>query len=570
VNHEQAGGIEVVRGPGSAFYGSNAVHGLMNFLTRAPSLDLEREIDLSVGPHDLYKGKFTISDTEGRHGYRISLNGTTDGGYTKYSDDPGNIPRKAGYDQQKLTLRHDYYGDIDTFTTIFSSTNLNQETQGYVPGERAYRSKRASETRYSDSYRDAKATRLSTRWDRYVSDSATLSLTPYFRHTEMEFLMDFLPGAPVEKNKHSSVGLLASYALDLDGGHRVIFGTDFEYTEGSLSEEQFNPDDSGFLQGLHYDYDVDATVVAPYIHSEWQVADKTRVTAGLRYEYTRYEYENNADVGRFGVNFRPDDTNDTFHNLSPKLGLVQSLSEDMSAFVNYARGNRAPQTTDLYRLRSISGVDAARPGSADSEVMDSIEVGVRQLGEGFQYEITTYYMKKRDYFFRDSNNDNITDGKTEHYGLEIGAFYPFSEQWDIAANVTFAKHLFEFDYQGAQPGNPNASPTVIRDGNYMPYAPRRIANVRLGWNFQPESRAELEWVHVDDYFLTSGNNENYSGHDIFNLRAYHAVTSQLTLHGRINNVFDTRYAERADFNNGDYRYFVGESRGLHVGLTYSF
>src|SRR5690554_5973335 len=29
VNYEQAGGIEVVRGPGSAFYGSNAVHGLV-------------------------------------------------------------------------------------------------------------------------------------------------------------------------------------------------------------------------------------------------------------------------------------------------------------------------------------------------------------------------------------------------------------------------------------------------------------------------------------------------------------------------------------------------------------
>lgn len=568
VNHEQAGGIEVVRGPGSAFYGSNAVHGLMNFLTRAPSLDLEREIDLSVGPNDLYKGKFTVSDTEGRHGYRLSVNGTTDGGYTKYSDDPGNIPRKAGYDQQKLTFRHDYYGDIDTFTTVFSTTNLNQETQGYVPGERAYRSKRASETRYSDSYRDARATRLSTRWDRELSDTTSFSLTPYFRHTEMEFLMDFLPGAPVEKNKHTSVGLLAAYEMHLDGGHRVIFGTDFEYTEGSLSEVQYNEDESNFLQGVHYDYDVDATVVAPYVHSEWQVADKTRVTAGLRYEYTRYEYQNNGDIGRFGNNFRPDDTNDTFHNVSPKIGLVQSLSEDVSAFINYAKGNRAPQTTDLYRLRSLGTV--ARPGSADSESMDSIEVGVRQLGDGLQYEVATYYMKKEDYFFRDSNNDNVTDGKTEHYGLEIGMFYPFSEQWDIAANVTFARHLFDFDYQGEDPFGAAATPTVISDGNYMPYAPRRMANVRLGWNFLQESRAELEWIHVDEYYVSESNNQDYSGHDIFNLRAYHAVNSNLTLHGRVNNLFDTRYAERADYNRSEYRYFVGQSRGLHVGFTYSF
>ena len=120
VNYEQAGGIEVVRGPGSALYGSNAVHGLINVLSRAPSLDLQREIDISVGPHDLYQMKGTVSDTIGQHGYRLSVNGTTDGGYVSDS----------GYDQQKVSFRHDYYGDIDSFKTLFSHTNLNQETAG--------------------------------------------------------------------------------------------------------------------------------------------------------------------------------------------------------------------------------------------------------------------------------------------------------------------------------------------------------------------------------------------------------------------------------------------------------
>lgn len=569
VNHEQAGGIEVVRGPGSALYGSNAVHGMINFLTRAPSLDLERQIDLSAGPHDLYKGKFTVSDTVGAHGYRFSINGTTDGGYTNRSNNPGVISRKAGYDQQKMTFRHDYTGELDSFTTIFSATNLNQETQGYVPGKRSYRSSRDSRTRFSNSYRDAKATRLSVRWDREVSDRATFSLTPYMRHTEMEFLMDFLPGQPVEKNRHTSAGLLAAYDIDLDGGHRVIFGTDFEYTRGRLSEEQFNPAQAGFLPGLHYDYKVDATVVAPYVHAEWQLAERTRMITGLRYEFTRYDYDNRTDDGRFGNNFRPDDGKDRFHNVSPKLGLVQMLTDELSVFVNYARGNRAPQTTDLYRLRSQPGLDEARAGRANSEKMDSIELGVRRLGQGLQYEVTTYYMKKRDYFFRDSNNDNV-NGKTEHYGVELALFYPLSEQWDVAANVTFARHLFDFDYLGANPVNPLVGPTNISDGNYLPSSPRRMSNIRLGWNFLQNSRAELEWVHVDRYYVTESNNQSYSGHDVFNLRAFHSVNQNLTLHARVHNLFDTSYAERADFNNGDFRYFVGERRGLHVGLTYSF
>lgn len=570
-NHEHAGSIEVVRGPGSALYGSNAVHGLMNFVTRAPSQALERSIDLTAGSNDMYKGKFNISDTVGAHGYRLTLSGTNYGGYTnRRNPNEPDFSRKAGYDQQKLTFRHEYHGDIDSFTTIFSANNLNQKTQGYVPGEDAYKSTRLSRTNWNDSYRNAESARLSVRWNRDVSDRATFSLTPYFRHTEMDFLMHFLPGQPVEKNKHTSAGLLAAYDVDLDGGHRVIFGTDFEYTRGSLSEVQFNPAPSAFspfIPGVHYDYDVNATVLAPYAHTEWQIANRTRITAGLRYEYTQYNYDDNTGtVTLAGSNryIRLEDRRDNFSNLSPKLGLVQQLTDDTSAFINLARGNRAPQTTDLYRL--VQGVND-KIGRAKSEKMDSIEVGVRRLGKGLQYELTTYYMKKKNYFFRDSANDNVADAKTEHYGIELGMFYPFTEQWDIAANLTFARHLFDFDYEGnVRFGNQ----TVIDDGNYMPFAPRRMSNIRLGWNFLKGSRAELEWIHVDRYYVTESNKETYSGHDLFNLRAYHAVNSSLTLHTRVNNLFDTRYAERADFNNGDFRYFVGEGRGLHVGMTYNF
>lgn len=550
VNYEQAGGIEVVRGPGSALYGSNAVHGLINVLSRAPSLDLEREIDLSIGPHDLYQMKGTVSDTIGQHGYRLSVNGTTDGGYVS----------EAGYDQQKVSFRHDYYGDIDSFKTLFSHTNLNQETAGYIEGFKAYEDEGLSRTNPNpEAYRDAKATRLSTEWERQLTDTSTFKLTPYLRHTEMEFLMHFLNGQPVEKNKHSSVGLLAAYTKDLSGGHKIIFGTDFEYTEGELSEVQNNPSDGPFLQGVHYDYEVDATVVAPYVHSEWQLLEKTRLTAGVRYEYTKYDYTNNTDSLTLGSRYlRPESDKENFSNLSPKLGLVQELTEDTAAFINYARGNRAPQTTDLYRIQQRG----ATGGAADSETIDSIEIGMRKVGEGLQYEIAAYHMKKKDYFFTDSTQINVPDGKTQHTGLELGAFYPFNEQFDIAANVTFAKHEYDF----------NRETSNIEKGDYLVTAPKRMGNIRLGWNVSPVTRAELEWIHMGEYYVTDGNDKKYEGHDVFNLRASHEVTSNLTLYGKVHNLFNTDYAERADYNgfSDEYRYFVGEKRYLHVGASYSF
>lgn len=551
-NSEQAGGIEVVKGPGSALYGSNAVHGLINVLSRAPSADLERSIDVSAGPHDLYKFKGTVSDTIGNQAYRFSLNGTTDGGWI---DD-------SGFDQQKMTFRHDYFGENDTIKTVFNAANLNQETAGYENGFEAYKDTAESKTNGNpEAYRDVKSARLSVRWDHDLSEDSYFSLTPYVRHTEMNFLMHFLPGTPVEDNEHDSVGLLAAYYKDLPGGHKVIVGTDFEYTEGSLSEVQTDPNTYTFgkyVPGVHYDYDVDSTVIAPYVHTEWKLAEATRLTAGLRYEHTRYEYDNKTADGLTGTKiYRPADRDDTFDNFSPKLGLVQSLSDDTSAFINLARGNRAPQTTDLYRQRKESN----NVLQADSETVDSLEVGVRKMGAGIQYEVSTFYMKKKDYFFRTRFDNNVPDGKTKHYGVELSAFLPLGEQFDLGGSFTFARHQYEFD-------NSDAS---IVDGNDIDTAPRHIGNVRLGWNFMAQSRAELEWVHVGQYYTDEGNEHTYEGHDLLNLRATHSVTSSVTVYGRISNLLNTEYAERADYSGfvGD-RYFVGEERGVHVGASYSF
>jgi iron complex outermembrane receptor protein len=556
-NTEQAGGIEVVKGPGSALYGSNAVHGLVNVLSRSPSLDLERSVDFSAGPHDLYHFKGTVSDTIGNQAYRFSFNGGTDSGWI---DD-------SGYDQQKMTFRHDYYGEKDTIQTVFNAANLNQETAGYENGFEAYKDTKESRINSNpEAYRDAKSARLSVRWDHEIDENTYFNVTPYVRHTEMEFLMHFLPGDAIERNEHQSVGVLTSYNHTLEGGHKIIVGTDFEYTQGELTEIQTDPAQFGYLPGTHFDYDVDATVIAPYVHSEWQVAEKTRVTAGLRYEYTYYSYDNNTTDGVFSQFLRPADRNDSFSNFSPKLGLTQRLTDDTSAFVNLARGNRAPQTTDLYRMRSSqNGIEA------DSEVVDSLEIGVRDLGKGFQYEVSTFFMKKRNYFFRDSAGENVPNGKTQHYGIELSGFMPLAHNFDISANVTYARHQYDFDNVGTDAAGSN---TII-DGNDIDTAPRHMGSVRLGWNFMTGSRAELEWLHVGRYYTDAGNVHSYDGHDLLHLRASHKVDSHITLYGRITNLLNTEYAERADYNyvnafNNTDRYFVGEERALHVGVTYDF
>ena len=82
-----------------------------------PSSELERSVDVSVGPHDLYKFKGTVSDTVGNQAYRFSLNGATDGGYISDS----------GFDQQKRSafiFRGIAIGDFAVASLAYSHAKL--------------------------------------------------------------------------------------------------------------------------------------------------------------------------------------------------------------------------------------------------------------------------------------------------------------------------------------------------------------------------------------------------------------------------------------------------------------
>ena len=200
------------------------------------------------------------------------------------------------------------------------------------------------------------------------------------------------------------------------------------------------------------------------------------------------------------------------------------------------------------------------PGEAKSEQLDSIELGARGRISGISYETNLFYMEKRNYYFRDANGFNVTDGRTDHAGIELELAAPLGHGFDIAASGTYARHTYDFN---------NITPSeVILDGNDVDTAPRTIANVRLGYAFdEGAGRAEFEWVHMGSYWTDAANTQKYDGHDIFNLRLDYEMTENLALFGKLTNIFDTRYADRADFAFGNDRYFPGADRGIYIGAA---
>jgi len=547
-NSEIAERIEIVRGPSGALYGANAIHGVINVISPAPRDEPYYLAEASVDTIGRIKGRGVVSRAVGASGFL---------GAFSVLDDPG-YRADSGADQQKATLRYDYRGDGVSARTILAGYNLNQETAGFVEGADAYRDPVLRRTNANpNAFRDAKGVRLSSRIDIDAGEGATLSLTPFARWTDMSFLMHFLPSQALETNSHWSIG--AQNALYLDrGGVSAIIGADVEYTRGDLSEFQSLPTVFSYTQGLHYDYAVEAFSASPFASVSIDLAPRLKASAAARLDHTRYSYDNRTASGVVGRFLRPDNRNDEFTTVSPKVSLVYDAGE-ASIYASYARGARPPQTTDLYRLQVNQTSDPAQP-----ETFDAFEVGVQGRKGFLSFETAGYFMSKQGFFFRDADGFNVNNGRTRHVGGEAEIAASLPNGFSVDGNVSYGRHTYRFDRPVLS--LPQASES-IRFGDDVDTAPRWLAGLRGRWaDANLPVSSEIEWVFVDDYFTDAANSASYPGHSLVHLRGALRVSERLTATLALRNLFDKAYAERADFAFGVDRYFPGEGRTAMFGL----
>jgi len=567
------GSVEIVRGPGSALYGSNAVHGLVNFIS-APLDESGASADLAYGSYGRHAVSLKSAQDHGQFMTRLTLdmNGETEG-----------YRAAQHFGQQKARLEAAWQDGATGYRFSLAHMNLNQETAGYAgTGDcgdgsvEAYKVESCAKSNGNDeAYRDAQSTRLYVRMTTDLDNGATLTLTPYVRSNEMEFLLHFLSTAdPLEQNSHDSYGLQAAYARNA-GWVSYVAGLDVELTEGALKETQTNGPDQYFnyLPGTHYDFEVEAQVIAPYLHAVWSLSDATDITTGLRWEMTDYDYTNNLETGRQGKLYRPESQSNDFSDVSPKLGVVHRLADNRRVFVNWARAARAPQVTDLYRLRDddkAGPLEAPLPSSFDSETLDSLEIGYRAVYPGMSYEVTAFIMQKENYHFRDGDDRYETNSQTDHMGVELSLDWMLTRDWSIATQLTYAQHEYAFDREVGQVQFGSNPLETITDGNMVDGAPETLANTRLRYKYNERTYLNFDWEHVGSYFMDASNSAEYDGHNIFAVTADYVLSGQSRLSLRIDNLFDEAYAKRADKWFGKDRYFPGEGRRFMARLSHDF
>jgi outer membrane receptor protein involved in Fe transport len=575
VDSEQAQSIEVLRGPAGVVYGSGAMHGAINVL-QAPPQEIHPSFSLEGGPDEFYRGRLALNHSGESTVLGGSVIATHDGGWRDHS----------GLDEQKLILalqRVARNANEGSFGVQLAATNLNQETAGFIQGFDAYRDESIAKSNANpEAYRDAYALRLTGEYTR-----GAWTVRPYVRHSRMDFLQHFLIGKPLEENGQDSLGVLTSWRSTWFDDMRLLAGLDLELADGFLKETQAGPATDGVPPanairpaGKHYDYDVQSEVAALYAQLEQPFAERWQLTAGARLEYVEYDYDNKMIAGNTrddgtscgdnGCLFnRPADRNDDFTNVTSKLGLTYDLTSSHTLYVTGARGYRAPDTSELYRLQRQQSI-----ADLDSERLDSVEVGARgtfgkvtsaisqpQRDYRLWYSLAVFKMKKDNVIFRDSNGFNVSDGKTDHEGVEYEFNWMPIRSLTLALAGTYAKHTYAFNHMIEQ------GETIV-SGKDVDTAPRHVNTARLNWQFVPAADAELEWVSVGRYFVDASNANEYPGHDLLNLRVGWNVARNWSATLRLNNVTDRAYADRADFAFGNYRYFPGRGRTLFVEVKY--
>jgi outer membrane receptor protein involved in Fe transport len=560
---ENADDVEVLKGAGSALYGSDAVAATINVNSlEKPSKELEREVKSTVGSNGFYSIKSEISDTvDEKSSYRANASYSAEDGYREHTS----------YDRVEANIRHDYkYNDENILKTIFNFTKTEAEQAdsfsdyNYITNgskEASDKSSYYTALENTDVTRKFDFARLSLDWTNYSNEDLEMVFTPYLRFNENRYVATWEKNLPSNDNKIYTFGFLQRNILDVSYGE-IIFGFDTEYTNSSLVYDQdFTTTVSGktYTKGSIYDYDVNYIAIAPYINNKWEVTDKLDFIVGARYDYNEFDYTNNLSNGvdSSGVYYRPEDRKDSFTHFSPKASLTYKYDDSTTLYTRYANGFIIPSASRLYSMKS-----SYTESDLDPETSNTYEIGFKKLfNEKSYFETNIYYMDISDTIATktDSNGSNYYEnsGKSEHKGVEVTLFTKLTTDLSSKVAYSYSKHNFIDD-------------TTYGD-NEMAEAPNHTANFRLIYNPSYLKKLTLmgEVQYVGDYYMDSANTKKYTGYEIGNLKANYEFSKKLSLFGKITNIADKKYASSASSGWSD-SYTPGASRAFYTGINYKF
>jgi outer membrane receptor protein involved in Fe transport len=564
VNLPQSGGLEVLKGPGTALYGSDAIGGVVNVLTRPAPVTPTLDATVEGGQFGYARLLATGGFTSGANGVRADVNVTRSDGWR----DEGGFTRQSG------TIRWD--GAFAGFTTktVLAGSNIDQSEAASLT--QAQFDTRQETNPSPIAYRKVQALRFSTAIEK-DNGRSLLSLTPYARHN----VLDIMPSWQLTFNqqiwdtRNNSAGILAKYRRDFDPMRtRVIVGADLDYSPGSFVAHKITSTVTGGIFQTYttgekqYDYDVTYRQASPYVHTELSPIHRLRLDAGVRYDASGYVYDTKLDPIASGRWRRPADTTVNYTRLSPKLGATYDVSRSLNLFASYREGFRAPGQSQLFQ----QGSNTASTVSLRPVTAKSLEGGTRgQIDGRFIYSVSVYDMHIQNDILTilDAQGAQTTSnaGETRHRGVELSAGAMLTSQLRFDAAYSTSKQTYE------EWTIPVSGTNVSYAGKTIETAPHTLTNLLVTYspNVLNGGRLAAEWSMTGRYYADPENTQTYDGFDLVTLHGNYMIRNLGELFVRVTNVTNEKYAEVATYNAfNKWQYTPGTPRSVFAGLRYNW
>jgi vitamin B12 transporter len=511
--------IEVLRGPQSTLWGSQAIGGVVNVVTSVPEGPLLASYAAEGGERGSATLQARVEAGGERFAWRVAGKYLTTDGISALNDDRGGR-EKDGYRNTGANVRGLWRITEAVEAELRTTYSRGRvEFDGFPPPDFALADTREhAVTEEIVSYAGVNATsfggKLRNRVGFAFTDTDRENIDP-----DSSVPVTFDATGRNERWEYQGT-------LTLNDAVSGVFGLESERSElQTRSPTVFDPNPAPLANHAQLDSAYAQVSVSPFA--------ALTLTAGMRY-----------------------DDHDTFGDESTgRASVAWSATSTTILRASYGEGFKAPT---LFQLFSEFGNEDLAPERADAW-----DVGVEQhlLSEALVLSAT--------YFGRNTRNqidfvscfpaadprcatrpfgfyDNLA--KTDAEGLELGLSARIGERLSVDANYT------DMDITNRTPGD--------NFGRELPRRPGHTLNGEVTYAWPIGLTTSVAVTHSGRSFDNASNSVELDGYTVVDLRAAFALRDNLEVYGRLENAFDEEYETIARYGNA--------GRGLFVGVRQSF
>ena len=382
--------VEVLRGPASVLYGSNAMGGVINIVTRSMHQDgVKTHISLGAGRYGTIQTEISNQVRNGRFSSTIAA---------QYSRTDNHRPN-MGFEQYGGYVKLGY--DISAHWNAVVDLNLthwNASNPGTVMQPKLE----------NDQWITRGAASLTIE-NHYNKTSGALSIYDNFGRHKINDGYNAKGGTPQSdlfRSKDAVAGVSWYQSAQLFDGNRITIGLDYQhiygrawYTNRETGETVTTP--RRLMQSAHSH----ENEVAGYVDFSQDITEWLTIDAGLRYDH-------HSTAGGEWV---------------PQAGIVYRPTKDGALKASVSKGFRNPTTREMYMYGT------ANHKSLRAERLWNYELSWSHHPGKLSYGANLYYIKG-DNMIQVVAGKNVNTGEIQNYGLELEAQYRIDNHWSVNTN----------------------------------------------------------------------------------------------------------------------------------------